>query len=111
MMREKKLRKIKEYATVYRRGEKIYGKYVLLFFMPNQQEISRFGVVTTKKVGNAVIRNKWRRRIKEIVREYGDDLQSGYDIIVLARPRIKESEFSSVKKDITRVLRKARLLR
>jgi ribonuclease P protein component len=111
VMREKKLRKTKEYATVYRRGEKIYGKYVLLFFMPNQQEISRFGVVTTKKVGNAVIRNKWRRRIKEIVREYGDDLQSGYDIIVLARPRIKESEFSSVKKDITRVLRKARLLR
>ncbi len=54
--------------------------------MPNHLPHSRLGMAVSRKVGNAVVRNRIRRRIRESFRLLQHDLPAGYDLVVIARP-------------------------
>ena len=63
-----RIRKRKEYREVYRIGGKAVGRYVVVFGLRRRRGGVRLGVTASKKVGNAVIRNRCRRRIREVFR-------------------------------------------
>ncbi len=60
----------------------------------------------SKKVGNAVVRNKIRRRIKEIFRSTLADVPESFDLVVSARPGAGEANFEDLKKDLQKALDK-----
>ena len=72
---------------------------------------SRLGVVTSGKIGNAVIRNRARRLLREAFRMHQHDLTQPVDLVLVARASITGKGFSDVEKDFLTTLRKAGLLK
>lgn len=73
--------------------------------------IPRLGVVTSGKLGNAIIRNRARRLLREAFRVHQHNLTQPVDMVLIARASIKGMLFAEVEKDFLTTLRKAGLLR
>lgn len=69
----------------------------------NSQQVARFGFTVTKKLGNAVKRNRIRRRLKAAVAELAPDVaKAGYDYVVVARSAAFDRPFADIKADLSR---------
>jgi ribonuclease P protein component len=75
--------------------------------LPGQS--SRLGVVTSRKIGGAVARNRARRLMRESFRLHQRDLRQAVDLVLVARPSIAGKKMAEVESDLVRVLRQARL--
>lgn len=69
----------------------------------------RLGVSTSKRVGKAVARNKVRRRIRELVRARLRGLQTGWDVVIVARPPAASAAFGQLGEALDQLLTRARL--
>jgi ribonuclease P protein component len=122
-LKSSRLNKRWEYSRVQKGGTKVYGRYCLMLALPNNTGGNRLGIVITKKVHKrAVIRNRFKRQVREIYRKDLINLLPGYskqvenfsqkgfleapnglDVVVIARPAavggIKTSDMS---KDMVR---------
>lgn len=72
---------------------------------------SRLGVITSSKIGGAVVRNRARRLLRETFRLHQHDLAQPVDLVLIARQSIAEKAFAGVEKDFLTTLRKAKLLK
>jgi ribonuclease P protein component len=72
---------------------------------------SRLGVITSGRIGNAVVRNRARRLLRESFRLHQHDLKVPVDLVLVARPSIVDRDFTSVERDFLTMLGKAGLLR
>ncbi len=97
-----------EYNYIYKIGKKIPGKYIIVFVVSNNLPYSRFGIVCSKKVGNAVVRNRTKRQIRAIIQKNWDGIKSGNDIVIVARYNIKDTTFALIEKDFMIAMKKAR---
>ena len=104
-----RLRKRAEFLAV-RRGEKRRGRFFLLEVLDRgDQDAARVGFTVTKKVGNAVVRNRIRRRLKEAVRVHAaGDMQPGNDYVIVGREDVLAAPFAEIKTELSRRLRKTR---
>jgi ribonuclease P protein component len=71
----------------------------------------RLGVVTSRKIGNAVIRSRARRLLREAFRVHQHDLAEPVDLVLIARSSITNKKLAGVEKDFLTTLRKAGLLK
>ena len=67
--------------------------YLVLYARPNRLGLNRVGITTGKKLGHAVVRNRVRRRLREVYRLNEDKFTSGWDIVVVARSRCISADF------------------
>jgi ribonuclease P protein component len=72
-------------------------------------QASRLGVVTSKKIGDAVVRSRARRLLRECFRLHQRQLARPVDLVLVARPSIVGKKLAEVENDLMRVLRQARL--
>ena len=72
---------------------------------------SRVGLITTRRLGNAVVRNRARRLLRESFRRHQADLSQPVDAVLVARSSIVGKGLSEVERDFLAAMRKARLLR
>lgn len=85
MVMVKKITSSKDYAYLLKHGKKIVCKsVVIVFYYNNSNQFSRLGVICSKKVGNAVARNKAKRRLKHISKAVFTN-KFGYDVCFIAR--------------------------
>jgi len=101
-----RLRKRAEFLAV-RAGEKRRGRLFLVEALRRADEgVPRFGVTVTKKVGNAAVRNRIRRRLKEAMRVHAaDDMAAGSDYVIVARRDVLAAPFSTLKAELARRIR------
>jgi ribonuclease P protein component len=99
----------KEYSGIYKWGRRTVGQYMIVFALPTQLKHNRFGIVTSKKIGNAVIRNRAKRQLREVIRKYLDQLLPGHDVVIVARYSIKDVGLDLIEKDFLRLMRKANI--
>ncbi|MCO6451081.1 MAG: ribonuclease P protein component [Caldilineales bacterium] len=111
MRRRYRLRDSERFQYVRRQGESRKGRLVILIYLKNGLDQSRFGFSASRRVGKAVQRNRARRLMRESVRLQFQDIASGWDMIFLARSHIVGASFSQVDADCRRVLHQAGLLR
>ena len=98
------------FSKVYKQGRKLYSPYFLLFVLesPSINELpTKFGFVASKKVGKAVIRNRARRLLSEVVRLQLPDLKENFQIIVVASPKIIEADLEMLQSNMGQLLQKA----
>jgi ribonuclease P protein component len=89
-----------EFKRVYDNAKALSAQAVVILCLNNGTAQNRLGIVASKKVGNSVVRNKARRRIKEIYRVNEDNLSKGYDIVIIARSTIKKTSFTDLESAI-----------
>lgn len=74
-----------EFKKVYSGGKNYWNKYLIIYVRKNNLNYTRIGYSISKKVGNSVVRNKIRRRMKEIYRLKLNNIKEGYDIIIIPK--------------------------
>lgn len=104
-----RLRKRSEFLAV-QRGEKRRGRLFLLEVLKRGDEAPpRVGFTVTKKTGNAVIRNRIRRRLKEAVRRHAaGDMQAGNDYVIVGRQELVSAPFAEIAAELSRRIRGTR---
>ncbi len=104
-----RVRTSKEYAEVKERGAAVRGTHCLLLVLAKPSEMTRVGFITSKKgVGNAVERNRARRRLREIVRLRWQRVPAtGYWLVLIARRTAGTALHQDLADDIERVLASA----
>ena len=87
------------------------NSFLVLYAKPNKSDMNRIGITVSKKLGHAVIRNRIRRRLREIYRLNEDQFQPGWDIVVVARSRCVDADFASLTKAYLSLAAKAGILK
>ena len=85
--------------------------YLVLYARRNRSDVNRVGITVGKKLGKAHIRNRVRRRLREVYRLHEEQFQSGWDIVVVARTKAVDAEFSRLTKSYLTLAKKAGILR
>ncbi len=82
-----RLRRRAEYLRVQEKGQKVPADLVLALVLENKRPdgLTRVGLTVSSKVGNAVVRNRIRRRLKELFRTRREALPKGLDMVLIAR--------------------------
>ena len=98
------LKQNSEFQQVYRRGRSAHSTSLTLFYLPMLGE-KKVGYTASKKVGNAVIRNRSKRRLRALFTERKNGLDDGLYVFV-AKKGVCENSFESVKRDFNYVLKR-----
>ena len=92
-------------------GASIHGKFMLLSVLPPAASgAARIGIITSRRVGGAVERNRVRRRLREIVRAELAHLLPGAWLVIVARQRAGGAEFAELREEWLRLARRAEIL-
>lgn len=83
--REMRLRKGAEFRRVFEARSSVADDLLVVYAMPNELEIARLGACVSRKNGNAVRRNQWKRQIRESFRLQQAAVPQGFDYVVLPR--------------------------
>ena len=84
--------------------------YLVLYPRPNRSDKNRVGITTGKKLGHAVVRNRARRRLREVYRLNESLFKPGYDIVVVARHRCVTADFQKLTNAYLSLAQKAGIL-
>lgn len=109
MQRRFRLTGSKRFSRIHRDGNSAANRYLVIRFLPNGLDRSRFGFLTSKRIGNAVVRNKVKRRLREAVRQ--NRVRGGWDAIFIARTGIEKAGYQELKQATDNLLRRSRLVR
>lgn len=100
-----------EFRRLYRRGQSAVGYGLVVYCRRNSLGHNRLGITVSTKLGNAVVRNRARRRLREIHRLNGDKLSQGWDIILVARSKAVTAPFDDLMRSYLKLCRKVGLVR
>ena len=100
--------KPREYALVYQQGKSWACELVVMRALPNELTLSRYGISVSKRIGKAVVRNRVKRRLREILRV--TPLKPGWDIVFIARPAAASVDYVSLKRAAEGLLTRAHLV-
>ncbi|NLC04036.1 MAG: ribonuclease P protein component [Tissierellia bacterium] len=106
-----RLRKNMEFKRVYSGGKSYWNRNLVLYVRKNGLENSRIGITITKKIGNAVVRNRIRRRMKEIYRLKLGNIKSGYDLILIPKKNVIQISYKELESAMVHIMGIARILK
>ncbi len=101
------LRNTRQFGFVYKRGKSVVNRHIVLYYVKNNLDFNQVGFSVSKKVGNAVVRNRVKRLMKESFRLNSEKLNTGYDIVFVARVRMNNSTFKDVQKAMKSCFKKS----
>jgi len=110
---EFRLRKKKDFTSVFQNGWGKSNEYFLIKIKPNKEKLDRFGLVVSRNVDSKIVtRNKLKRRMREVVRKIlKEKLTQGYDIVIVAKKESKKATFQEIDRGIRDLLKKLGILK
>jgi ribonuclease P protein component len=105
---ERYLKKNSQFSLIYDKGRSWAGKEIVLKALSNGLSSSRFGFVVSRRIGKAVIRNRIKRRLREIARQ--TPIQPGWDIIFITRVPAATTDYTGLKSSVRKLLLRAGLI-
>ena len=113
MRREWRLRSGRDYQRVRSTGRRRANALFVMLAAPHPQGptgTTRLGIVTGRRIGNAVVRNRVKRRLREIGRQLHPRIAPGWDLVVIVRPAIAAEPFAAIDRAMRAALTDLRLL-
>ncbi len=104
------LRGRKDFEALQRSNDSKVHPLLVARFMSNDLGRTRFGLSTGRRLGPAVVRNRVRRRLREILRALAPRVAPGWDVLVIARPGAETATFPELRAAVERVLGSRKLL-
>ena len=93
MLKKNVLRKKSDFSSIYNKGKSVGDRYVVVFYRKNNLPYARKAFLASKKVGNSVVRHHIARLMREIFRLNNEKIETGLNIIVVARTAAAASDY------------------
>ena len=93
-----------DFRRLYNRGKAVTDPALVIYYQKNRAGICRIGITTSKKIGNAVERNRSRRVIRAALREVINEIEPCYDIVLVSRGKTKYLKSTFVASVLRRML-------
>ena len=94
-----------EYLQIYDKGRKTVGKHFILYVVRDEGHDRKFGIAVSRRVGNAVVRNRVKRYIREVYRHQRPALDTGIRMVLVARPKAAKLTYHECEETITHLFR------
>lgn len=105
-----RLHKKSDFDELAQSSNKFYSNNFVLKFVESNKDFNSFAVVVSKKISiKAVVRNKIRRRVFEIIRLNMDSFKKGFNIIIFVKKGVLEIEYIELEKELLYIFKKAGL--
>ena len=104
-----RLKKRKEFAYIYKKGTRIYSPNLTLVKIDSKLPFCKIGFSVNNKIGKAVIRNKIKRRLREIIKPLIPQIKN-CNLILVAKPNITELDFQQLKNETINLLKKGKII-
>ncbi|MBO7288575.1 MAG: ribonuclease P protein component [Clostridia bacterium] len=99
----------REFRYAYRKGKKFVTDYLVFYFYDNRQSLNKLGITVSASIGKAVCRNRIKRLIRAAYSARKDELNQGYNIIVVARNKAANASYEDILKAFDYCIRKSGL--
>ena len=105
--RDERLKRRKDFRRCITEGGRAAGRYVVVYVIPNDLDLIRLGAGSTKRLGNAVRRNRAKRLVREAFRLTKHELPTSVDIVVLPKIPWQEPTLAELQADLVEAARRA----
>lgn len=110
MNKRQRVKKNEDFQIIFKRGKSFANRQFVVYCLEKEQEEFRLGLSVSKKVGNAVVRNRIKRYIRQTFLELKDQVSSQMDYIIIARNPAAKLDFHETKKSLEHVLKIAKVM-
>lgn len=93
-----------EFTEIINKGKRSSSKYFSIYYRSNNKT-NRYGITIPKKTGHAVIRNKIKRQIKNIIDNNKKTIQTSYDYVIIIRKGILDLSYQEIEKELINLMR------
>jgi len=105
LLSAERLRRRADYLKCYRTGRRRHGALAIVYFAPNQLGHPRLGITASRKVGKAVVRQRLKRRIREIYRRWRDrGMLPPLDLVIHLKVESGTTNFETLRTELLRLL-------
>ena len=104
MKKKEIIKKSLDYTNIINKNNKIKNKYYSIFYVKSENTL--FGISIPKKTGNAVVRNKIKRQIKNIIDKNKINIQNKYNYVIIIRKEILELPYLEMEKELISLFKK-----
>jgi ribonuclease P protein component len=110
--RSHRLRKNEHFQAVFQKGSSAANKQFVLYCAKQEgQAAFRAGISVSKKIGNAVIRNRVKRLIREAVGRLEGVIPPDVDLVIIARPGVEAMTLDAIEQSLLHVMKRAKVIR
>lgn len=110
MKKINRVKKSQEFQELIHTGKKVTNHQYALYYRPKKEEMNRIGITLSKKIGNAVVRNKLKRQVRMMCQDLIDFETCKYDAVIIIRFGYKENDYLTNKNSLEKLFNKATML-
>lgn len=108
MKKSYRVKRERDFNDIFTQGSNVANRRFVIYHLPKEQAHFRAGLSVSKKLGNAVIRNRIKRKIRHVLLDCKENLLAD-DFVVIARKGVEDLSYSELKKNLIHVLKLAKL--
>ena len=109
MKKRFRVKKEKDFNAIFKEGKSFANRKFVIYRLENNEQHFRVGLSVSKKLGNAVMRNQIKRRIRHILIEHKDQLVENVDFVVIARKGVEILDYAEMGKNLLHVLKLSKI--
>ena len=109
MKKRFRVKKEKDFSAIFKEGESFANRKFVIYRLENNEQHFRVGLSVSKKLGNAVMRNQIKRRIRHILIEHKNQLVENVDFVVIARKGVEILDYAEMGKNLLHVLKLSKI--
>lgn len=111
LARHQRLTRSADFRAAYETGRKHVGRHMVLYTLPRPEGALRLGVVSSRKIGGAVQRNRARRLLREAFRRNRFQMEGQTDVVLIARVALLTAEWTNIEGELIALAQRAGLIR